>query len=536
MTEKPRFRPAMTWLHSWAGLILGTLLMTIWWTGTLSVFDKEIDRWMQPETRIPAIARQLDADSVISRVAAERPDDRLSSLLIYRPEKRTPFFETYAEFSDGESLNERLHPETGDLLGERRSLAGSGFLYTMHYTLHSGAAGYVIVALATLFMMTLLVTGVVIHRKIFADFFTFRPKKNLRRSSLDLHNISGTIFLPFHFLICLSGLAIFAGFYAGLPLNFVQLVDPSNRAVELYYPASGYGHFDRDASGESAKMAPVQPMVERAEAIWTERYGRAARADRIDITHYGDANAYVEVRRHFPSDRTDARSNSVNFDAVTGEVLADFRPSAVQGARAWLEGFHQIRFDHWPIRWLYFCAGLSGCVMIGTGFLFWTASRKRKADGPQPFKIRLVDAMSVGSMTGIMVATAAYLVANRLLALDLGPPAADPAGFEIRCFFYVWLLTFAHAGLRKQRSWSEQCWAIGLLALLAVLLNWLTTGNSLPALVQPERGNAAVAGVDLVLLASAAMAALVARRLGRPRHTVPAVSGGPTRVIPDRGA
>ena len=513
MTDKPSFRPAMTWLHSWAGIILGTLLFTIWWTGTLSVFDKEIDRWMQPETRIAASNQRLDADSVISRIKTERPNDSLSSLLIYLPDDRTPFFEVYADFADGERMNERLHPQTGNFLGEKLSLAGSGFLYPMHYKLHSGAAGYIIVALATLFMMTLLVTGVVIHRKIFADFFTFRPSKNLRRSSLDLHNLTGTIFLPFHFLICLSGLAIFAGFYAGLPLQIVQLADPSNRAVELFYPSGSYGHYSRAALGQPATMAPVQPMVEQAEAIWTERYGKTARADRIDITHYGDANAYVEVRRHFPSNRTEAHRDSVNFDGATGAVLVDFQASPVQQARSWLEGFHQIRFDHWPIRWLYFFAGLSGCVLIGTGFIFWIASRKKKAADRQPFKIRLVEAMTVGSITGIIVATGAYLVANRLLALDIGLHVTDPAAFEVRCFFCFWALTFVHGALRKERSWIEQCWAIALLAVLAVSLNWLTTGDSL--LSAAQQGHWPVAGMDLMLIASAGIAVFVARRLDR---------------------
>ena len=502
----------MTWLHSWAGLVLGLLLMTIWWMGTLSVFDKEIDRWMQPETRIGVSEQRLDVDSVVERIKAERPGDSITSLLIYLPEKRIPFFEVYAEFEESESFNERLHPETGKTLGEQLSLAGSDFLYPMHYRLHSGAVGYIVVALATFMMMVLLVTGVVIHRKIFADFFTFRPNKKSRRSTLDLHNVTGTIFLPFHFLICLSGFAVFGGWYASIPMSFVQLADPSNRAVELFYAADDYAYYQREAAGQPAAMVPIAPLVKEAEAIWAARYGADARADRIDVTHYGDANAYVEVRRHFPSNRTEAHRDSVNFDGATGAVLRDFQASPVRQTRTWLEGFHQIRFDHWPIRWLYFVAGLSGCVLIGTGFLFWTASRRRK-DATQPFRIRLVDAMSVGSITGIVVATGAFMVINRLLPPDAAAFGIGRAGLEVRCFFYVWLLTFAHAALRKERAWIEQCWAIALLGVMAVVLNWLTTGDHLFAAVQ--KGELSVAGVDLMLLATALIAALTAGQLTR---------------------
>src|SRR5687768_14441954 len=47
-------RRSMSWLHTWAGVGLGGLLFAIFWMGTLSVFDREIDRWMMPGTRIAA--------------------------------------------------------------------------------------------------------------------------------------------------------------------------------------------------------------------------------------------------------------------------------------------------------------------------------------------------------------------------------------------------------------------------------------------------------------------------------------------------
>lgn len=61
--------------------------------------------------------------------------------------------------------------------------------------------------------LVLLVSGVVIHRKIFTDFFTFRPDRKLPRSSLDLHNLTGVLALPFHFTMALSGLIIFIAIY-----------------------------------------------------------------------------------------------------------------------------------------------------------------------------------------------------------------------------------------------------------------------------------------------------------------------------------
>ena len=49
----------MAGLHTWAGVVIGSLLFAIFWMGTLSVFDREIDRWMNPGSRLsPALASQ----------------------------------------------------------------------------------------------------------------------------------------------------------------------------------------------------------------------------------------------------------------------------------------------------------------------------------------------------------------------------------------------------------------------------------------------------------------------------------------------
>src|SRR6218665_4193858 len=45
------FRLTMAWLHTWFGLVLGFVLMVVFFFGALSVFDREIDRWAIPESR-----------------------------------------------------------------------------------------------------------------------------------------------------------------------------------------------------------------------------------------------------------------------------------------------------------------------------------------------------------------------------------------------------------------------------------------------------------------------------------------------------
>jgi hypothetical protein len=81
-------------------------------------------------------------------------------------------------------------------------------------------------------------------------------------------------------------------------------------------------------------------------------------------------------------------------------------------------------------------------------------------------------------------------------------------------FYAVWIASLVHAWMRSGRmAWREQCWIVSALAVLAVLLNAVTTNDNLLRSLG-HRHLWPVAGMDLVLLAGAAVAALAALKLG----------------------
>lgn len=67
------------------------------------------------------------------------------------------------------------------------------------------------------------------------------------------------------------------------------------------------------------------------------------------------------------------------------------------------------------------------------------------------------------------------------------------------------------AQARISPAWREQCWAIVMLAVAAVGLNWATTGDHLIRTIGELYWP--VAGLDLALLASAGLATIAARML-----------------------
>ncbi|MCW5704519.1 MAG: PepSY domain-containing protein [Bradyrhizobium sp.] len=496
------FRTSMDWLHTWAGIILGGLLFAIFWMGTLSVFDREIDRWMMPMTRLAMTDKTFSVEalrpSYEAAAAAKAP-----SWFAILPTEREPAIQAMWRESS-RSVLRLIDPETGAALPDSGTWAGTGFLYPFHYMLHV-KLGYWAVGVAAMAMLALCVSGVVIHRKVFTDFFTFRVDRQPRRLILDLHNVTGVLGLPFHFAITLSGVVIFYAVYFPGTIDFAYHCEPRAFAREAY------GVYQRPTVGTPGELASLDAMTAHARRLWdgeTQRY--------LFVRNPGDAAAVVQVARH-GAHRVSGSNDVAYFDASTGALLhqrAALQP--ILGAQRFIAGLHLIQFRHWSLRWIYFGLGLTGCVLIATGYFFWLESRKKRHERLGRRGVRLVEGLTVGSVSGIVIATLAFFVANRMLPLGTTVLGEDRAAVEIWIFYLVWLAAFAHAWLRPGRAWIEQCEAIAALAAAAVALNWITTGDHL-ARSFAHRHLWSVAGMDVLLLLCAVVASAIVMRLHRNR-------------------
>lgn len=505
----------MVWLHTWAGVVLGSLLFAIFWMGTLSVFDREIDRWMKPGTRLAPSTHSLSLDRIARAVDSTVPA-QAGQWRIDLPTERVPILGFSYRDSGGAAIARQLDPATYAFIPDQGTEAGTGFIFPFHYSLHLKwkDLGKWLVGLAAMTMLVLLVSGVIVHKKIFVQFFTFRPNKRLQRSSLDLHNLTGVIGLPFHFAITLSGLIIF------ITILFPQAhwgAYGSSKQGKEAFSIEAYGRFARPKANMPGTLASLDAMARRAEHEWAGGHPYFVR-----VWHPGDANSYVELRRSYARDIT-MNLDQIYFDADSGEVLHRFEAAPVMTVQRFISGLHFMQFQHWALRWLYFLAGLSGCVMIGTGFIFWLEARRAQHAKKGVAGVRLVEGLTIGSVTGIMIATLTFFIANRLLPLPIAFAGVERAGLEIWAFYLMWIAAFAHAWLRPGRAWREQAWMIAGLSVLAVMLNWLTTGDHIIHAFATRRW--AVAGMDLMMLAAAMLAVAAARRLGQRGREFAALIG-----------
>lgn len=498
------FRKSMDWLHTWAGVVLGGMLFAIFWTGTLSVFDREIDRWMMPMTRLALPSAPLPLEALRPLHDAAAAVGARTWTVMYATEREPVIRVLWQDASGGISL--LLNPTTGQVLPDAGTWGGTRFIYPFHYMLQIrlGRLGAWIVGFAAMAMLALCISGVVTHRKVFKDFFSFRKGRKSGRAILDLHNVMGVLALPFHICITLSGLIVFYSVYFSSVRQIVYGDDLRLFRVEAQGIVSR-PRVDRAAD----QVASLDSIVADAKQRWN-----GGVVNFVAVWHPGDAASYVQVRRA-DEDGITFLSGEFFFDATTGRWLAPLvQPLPVVSIYRLIAGLHIIHFKHWTLRWLYFALGLAGCVLIATGYLFWLDSRRKRHRQLGLSGVRIVECITIGSVSGIILATLAFFTINRLLPLDTTFAGYNRSALEIWTFYVVWLLTFVHAWLRPSSAWMEQCIVIAALAVAAALLNWITTGDHL-ARSALQRHLWPIAGIDVMLLVAAAISLWSAFRLRR---------------------
>ncbi len=503
---KPRFRQSMGWLHTWVGFAFAWLLFFIFVTGSLGYFENEIDRWMKPEI---AIVNDAIDDFEILNSAKQQLNilagDAEQWYIAY-PSKRNPYIKiswlqsANAELGTPKQWHkEYLTPYTGKITPTRET-SGGETLYRLHYNLHyvPAVVGYLVTSLATLFMLIGLVTGIIVHKKIFIEFFTFRSGKGLR-AWLDVHNVFSVLPLPFHLMITYSGLVLLMG------ISFSSVIDAT-------YGESKKMHrqFYNESQTENKQQQPIN--LNTADLSFkTVLTDAKARYKNQTVSYLGIIDRNIADNTEQPSFQVWLDGNEgiefatlLSYRLVDGQIqLEESLGKTHSAAKIYdiLEHLHEGLFADTYLRWLYFISGLLGAAMIATGMIIWV---KKRQNHPTTF-IKLIDKLNAAVVVGLPIAIAAYFWSNRLLPLAM----SNRAEWELHSLFIVLAACACFCIVRSaDKVWKNMLWIAAAVYALLPLGNMLTTEHSLLASVQ--QGDWLMLGFDLSMLFFAGCFALAA--------------------------
>ena len=308
---KEGFRQAMAWLHTWAGLIFGWLLFAIFLTGTLSYFKSEITHWSQPEVPVRALDNATSLELAQDYLQRHAPD--AASWFIQLPNAREPALAVSWRAPGAgrrDSTEKILDPLDGSEITPRESRGGD-FFYRFHFQLEMPYPwGRWLSTFAALMMLVGLVTGIITHKKIFKEFFTFRPGKG-QRSWLDGHNAIGVLVLPFHLMISYSSLVIFMSMV--MPASIIASYGNDTRA------------FFNDVFGPQRNVERAnQPQPLQSLPALYHKVAEAAPGKHIawvEVQQPGDRNAQVRFTPETSERIARQRGAGWVFDGADGSTL-----------------------------------------------------------------------------------------------------------------------------------------------------------------------------------------------------------------------
>ena len=475
----------MTDVHTWFGLLLGWLLFTIFLMGTVSYFNNELTTWMQPE--IPAVSPHT---SLVS--SPQNPQNTTSTADMLEPfsmainhlqttqANANNWFITKGPTST--SHEQRLHITTS-ADNERlryqfdtqtqtaytpRDTAGGNFFYRMHFDLHymSVIWARIIVGIASMMMLIAIIAGVIVHKKIFTDFFTFRWGKG-QRSWLDAHNAFSVLPLPFHIMITFTGIITLVYLY--MPwAGKVSDIDTQQLFEEIYsYRAA-------DATElQPEPMIDISPILAKTQTDWQTLNPNYA-VTSVSINHPNTDHSMIII-----DGKADRQISTIGifriYDGQTGKIIKQSEPPPLAvTAHTVMIGLHAGRFSDYWLRWLYFLLGVAGCGMIATGLVLWTVKRRRQLiDIKKPFAgFWLVEKLNIATLAGLPLAMVGFLWLNRLLPSEM----MARAQWEVDGFFIIWAGSFVLTLLLSSRlAWRILLSLVTVSLLFTPLLNSLTT-------------------------------------------------------------
>ena len=418
---------SLTLAHNQIGIIISTLVLMIFITGTFSVFRPELNnlQWQlsevdgapnekSPGLNGPELLAHIKQAQLVD-IADNDSDDGAQVKIIY-PDDRAFYYRLVVKYQGNEE-HYTFAASDGRLLAnsDRQSFADLVFALHTHLLL---PAGKFVVGLAGLLLLFVLQSGLIIHfRQIKRQLFKFRPQKD-KDKWLDLHKLFGLVALPFSYTVTLTG--VIFNLLLIFQVAFVMLIYQGDIKSLL----SDAGYYQVETSEPIFEKKPVVQVldIEALEALVADKSLKS-----LTINNYGLSNAYVQLDK-----RTEAFAPS-HYDIYalspldsSGQLIyssAD-KVNAMSFGVEVMKLLHVGHYGGTATQVLYFLLGLCCCLLVYAGMRLWLNRQyqglNKQSQWPmlKPKVLALIDGVFVLSGTGLM---ACLSIGTFVLLIGLGP-------------------------------------------------------------------------------------------------------------------
>ena len=364
-------------LHRWLGLSLGLLLVLAGLSGSLLVFQHEIDGALNPQLfrNRAACAAPLDVDGAVAALGRRWPQARVG--FVTMPERDEASYALQFKAPGVDDNEAMIDACSGELLGSRdRDAIAIDRLHLMpllqrwHLSLLQGKTGRAALGYLGLAWLVLLLAGLVqawpargSGARGWQRALRVRFDQNAYRSNYDLHRAAGLL------AAVLMLATAFTGFYNGLPelarSLVAQVADVGAGHRRIALPALEQDEASISWNAARAAAAPQAGAGARLVALsrMPERglfQARLRRAD--DWQRTGTLRLFIDIRN--------------------GAVVDVINPIAGKSGERFLAALfplHSGQFGGSAGRWLVALSGLLPALFFITGLSTWLLRRKARA-------------------------------------------------------------------------------------------------------------------------------------------------------------
>lgn len=369
------------WLtaHLWLGLILGLLLAVYGLTGSILVFNTEIDELLNSELLTvmpPNDGQDYKPLKEIVQAAQAAMSRQAKQMFIYYPRNDQAAFKLdYSEPSQDAIKNWQVYvnPYTAAVLGKRLINSSDSsipntlisFIFKLHYALLlNPRISRIVVGVSGALLIFSVLTRLIVWWPLtgrWRQALTIKRKAAIERLNFDLHKTSG-----FYTSLILV-VVLFSGVYMALP----QYVAP---VLELFSPVTYRYWFT------SSPRPNVEPIgIANAVAIAEQRYPRGRPHWIYDAP--GSADTYTVCLDDIDRPGSWLQRACVVMDRYTGDVLDIDDPADATAGEVfthWQWPLHSGQAFGMTGRIVVFLSGLACPLLFVTGVIRWLQKRRAK--------------------------------------------------------------------------------------------------------------------------------------------------------------
>ena len=355
--------------HLYLGIIAGAIVSIVGITGSILVFQDEIDAALNPKLyKVLEQQHKISVPEIIPIVQQKHPGLKINYIEAQDDDSPNAAYRAYSFATDEQVF---INPYNGELSGKRLNSGGFiSIVMNIHRTLLIPVIGRYIVALASLCLIILTISGLRMWLpqkwKYLKQSLTINFKAGFKRKNYDWHNVLGIYSAPIIVLIAATGIGI---------TLYVFL-------LPVFYGLDGKRPMDTEklflSKSVYVKNAQPLPPAQIASLAVQEIKGATLHGISMPSDSTGCYNLYMQVSNKNPRPH---KVELLVYDQYSGKLLLDSRKDVPVAAKAfmnWLIPIHYGAFGGMPTRILALLSGLIPAALFITGFIIWWPRYKRR--------------------------------------------------------------------------------------------------------------------------------------------------------------